>query len=174
MHLARVLAHGLVASLVSLPAWAGDLTVPEEWVGEWEIVEMTEDCGGGNPEMDKYVTTLCPDDLIVDPDPSGENPTECNGTVDGNSFDVTCETVYEIFDCRITITIDMAGERNGDTYTSSGTIMIVVEPIGEFCESSETCRTIETTATRTNSDPEECEDVPTKSATWSGIKARYR
>lgn len=174
MRLAMMLLSGLALSaLAGSPALAGGPTAPEEWVGTWEVTQTISDCEGGDDEVDEYLETICLDDQVFDPDLGGQDFT-CEGTVDETSFDYVCEATFQIFDCEVTITVDVEGQRSGDTFTASGTIMTVVVAVGELCKPGKSCQEISLVAERVDPDPAECEDVPTETTTWAAIKTRYR
>jgi len=151
----------------------GEVIIPPEWAGIWEILSTAYDC-----ETEEVLSTwtfqdtLCTGSVIQDPDAGFE--ITCTGTADGTTVTNHCEGSGEIIPgCTAEFTFDTSTTRTGDTFVSTTTSTI--NYVGEACLGiPDSCIRYEQTATRIASEPTPCADTPVELESWGAIKALYR
>jgi hypothetical protein len=169
--LACVLFLAATAIVSSSPALAGQVPIPDEYIGIWDNTTVIRDC---TTQQVLFQTsgrdTVCAGETF---DPSfGQYQLDCTGTITATTIDVDCTGTFVIDpECSANLHYVIDGTRNGDNWTT--TITIDTDYVGTSCPIAHSCT--ETTQTGTRIDPNpNCSAQPVEPGTWGQIKHNYR
>jgi hypothetical protein len=171
-----LIAYPLLIALAALglavqAAAADPIPYPDEYIGIWDITTVVRDC---ETQIILFQSTdrdtVCAGELF-DPE-FGEAQLTCTGEITQTTINLECTGSYEVEPgCIANITFTMTGTLNGDTQTTTTTI--VSNYVGATCVIPSSCMSITSTGTRVNPDPGDCPPSPVEPATWGQLKQRY-
>jgi hypothetical protein len=155
----------------SSPALAGQVPIPDEYIGIWDNTVVIRDCDtqailfqGANRD------TVCTGETF---DPSfGQYELTCTGTITATTVDVDCTGTFPIDpECSANLHYVIDGTRNGDSWIT--TITIDTDYVGTSCPIAHSCTVTTNTGTRIDDNPH-CQAQPVEPGTWGQIKHYYQ
>lgn len=155
------------------PAIAQEITIPEAWAGVWENTTTEMDCETMEiVSVTTSIDTFCAGDILNPDDPDGGLlEFDCEGSADDTTYHLECTGTGEIFPgCSVTFSYVTDGTRSGNT--SEG-VSVQTTTYEGTCFVEDTCTRYETTSVRLEEDPD-CELTPVLSASWGSLKSNYR
>ena len=155
------------------PAIAQEITIPEAWAGVWENTVTEMDCETMEiVSVTTSIDTFCAGEAFNLEDPDGGLPDfECEGSANDSSYHLECSGTMEVFPgCSITVSFVSDATFNGNT--SQGVSINTISYEGD-CFLEDTCVRYETSSVRLEEDPD-CELTPVLSASWGSLKSIYR
>jgi hypothetical protein len=107
---------------------APELIVPSSWGGEWEITMTHRDPTTNQiTSVDKITDVIQTDELFG----VGlfADLANCEGTVSDLHFETVCSGKRTVAGCNVSATLEVTGERQGDTLAGSGQSMIAMSGV---------------------------------------------
>ncbi len=163
---------------VDLLDGAGEILIPSEWAGVWQVSDSIYDCQGSPLRTETYEQTLCPGRPYspgfygVPPEIGYAIPFECDGTISDTDLNVICAALIALGlgGCYVKFDLQVDATRNGNTMEA---IKIFNSQIHGPCNPDPVCRIVRSTATRIGPAPKSC-GTPVDRASWGSVKVRYR
>jgi hypothetical protein len=171
--LVGLLASGLGAcgeddTGTNVPSGGCGDTVPEAWVGTWDMEGTVTPCGAdeGTPISD--VVVFCAGESMLESlNQQGFEIVECSFERSGSSFSYTLTARQQEVSCVTTITASGQGTIDGGTYEITGTSTTTTD--GEGCPFPvEFCADVAMTGTKISQGQEGCGE-PSSASAWTDL-----